>query len=194
MEIKDVIIRYQPLTQTAGCVERWREPTHTSHNSLGKQIGNFLFASDVKASQQFASRLECPKNLRVGLIFIWKHMEAIHAENEIKRTIFKGQCAYVPLHGFDIGNSCLAEAMFGLLQHIRAIVQTSNVCLCHPFVLLARKHCCTYRHIKHSAIEIVRNPTQYPTGNLIVIYTPQSNLKYNLLPSRRTIPYPFSAH
>ena len=101
-------------------------------------------------------------------------MEPIHTEYEVERLIPERQCTDITLHRLDMRDASATKPVFSLFQHIQTIVHTSDISLSHPPVLLRSEHCRSHRYIEHPAREIVRNPTQYPAGDLVVVYpTPE---------------------
>lgn len=82
----------------------------------------------------------------------------------------------------DMGDACSTESVFGLLQHVVAIVQTGDVGLRHTLVFGCGKHGGTYGNIEHAALEIVGYPAQHPAGYLVVVDTAPEELEVELAP------------
>ena len=98
-------------------------------------------------------------------------MKTVHAEYVVKVLVLEGHAAYIALQGAAIGNACLAESVFGTVQHVLAIVQTGDVSLLYPFVFLCCKHGGTHGHIEQLTVEIIWNPIKHFAGNLVVVHS-----------------------
>lgn len=162
-------MRFQPVAQCLHGVEGRREPSHTGHDGAGKPIGCLLFASYVEACYQFSAELQRAQDFGVCHVLVGKHMEAVHGECDVEGVVFEWQCTYIALHRLDVGDACLTEPVFGLFQHVAAIVEAGDVGLGHTCVLSCCKYGSTYWHVKQSAREIIGNPTEHPAGDLVVI-------------------------
>ena len=82
----------------------------------------------------------------------------------------------------DIDDACPTKSVLSLFQHVLTIVQTGDVGLFHRLVFLRSEYSRTNRDIEHLTLEIIGNPTQYPSGNLIVIDTASEQLEIQLTP------------
>ena len=82
-------------------------------------------------------------------------MEAVHADDDIKGFIRHGQIAHIALNAPDM--SLAVQPFFGLLKHIRAVIQTGDTRIFQrrPFAL--REHSRSDRNIQQSARKIVGN-------------------------------------
>ena len=94
-------------------------------------------------------------------------MEAVHADNDIKRFVGHGQVSHIALNALDVRQA--AEPFLGLLEHIRAVIQAGDAGVFQggPFAL--REHRSAHRNIQKLARKVVGDVGQDVPCNLVVI-------------------------
>ena len=115
-------MRVKAVAHVRSRVEGRCEPSHARHDSSCKPIGNLLFASDVEAGQQFATRFQGAEYFRICPLLVGKYVQAVHAEHLVESPLSKGQRSHVALHCSDVFDAYLPKPALCPFEHIGIIL------------------------------------------------------------------------
>ena len=153
MEI-DLFIQFlQSISQLTLGLERRGEPAFLCKDVFHEPVGDPGFAFYVKTGDKSAAGLQNTPCFPKGFFLIGKGVEAVHADNDVKRSVVHRQITHIALHAFDV--RLAAQPFLGLRKHIYAVIETRDAGAFQGCPFAFREHSRSDRDIQKLSGKVV---------------------------------------